>query len=160
VGDTCVLPDPAHALWGLLDHHPQGEGALRLPDGDWDEALPPARVAMLRWCESRGRGALGARLRRVARGRLLEAARRRVVAHAVVAGTRVGGSILAALLGRGFRVADTADAESATRIAAYWASWRAMVADEGGRWPPGQERPASIAGGSALRSAAAVGAGA
>ncbi len=128
-----ALPDPAHALWGLLDHHPRGKGVLELPDGGWDGMLPPSRVAILRHIETANRGllpagSLGLRLRRIARRRVLEAARRLVVAHAAVSGTRVGGSVLAALLGRGFRVAPAATPENATRIAAYWAGWRAEVA--------------------------------
>ncbi|MBD0271659.1 MAG: hypothetical protein ICV73_06980 [Acetobacteraceae bacterium] len=129
---VCALPDPSHALWGLLDHHPRGEGVLELPDGGWDGLLPPDRLAQLRRFGRQGcglaTGSVGSRLRRVARRRGLEAARRRVVAHAAVSGTRIGGSVLAALLGRGFRTAPPAGPEAAERIGAYWAGWRATVA--------------------------------
>ena len=126
-----VLPDPAHALWGLLDHHPRGEGLMRLPDEGWDGLLPPARLAMLRRCARQGRGlplaGLRSRLCRVARRRVLEAARRAVAAHAEVSGTRVGGSILAALLGRPFHPAPAAGADGVDRIGSYWAAWRTKV---------------------------------
>lgn len=127
---TCMVPDPAHALWGLLDHHPRGEGILELPDGGWDGMLPTSRLAMLRWCERTGSPSsrrLGLRLRGPARRRVLEAVRRRVVGHAAASGKHVGGSILAALLGRRFRVAPDADLETAARIAAYWEGWKATT---------------------------------
>ncbi len=99
------LPDPMHALWGLLAHHPPGTGLLHLPEvPDWRDMLPllqrlPGRMPLL------------PRLRRA----LLARAQRLVRAHAEVAAPRVAGSILAALLGRGFRPTPATDA--------YWGQW-------------------------------------
>lgn len=127
-----ALPDPAHALWGLLDHHPGGGGLLELPEGGWDDLLPASRLEMLRRSAATGRGPrlgrFGPGLRRVARRRVLEAARQVVTTHAAVSGTRVGGSILAALLGRGFRAAPAGGRDGAERVAAYWTGWRTVLA--------------------------------
>jgi hypothetical protein len=79
-----------HALWGLMEHYPPGEGRLRLPERpDWHGLLPlldriPARVPV------------PGRLRRA----LLNRAQRLIRAHSEVVTSRPTGAILAVLLGR------------------------------------------------------------
>ncbi len=87
------LPDPMHALWGLLEHQPPGQGELHLPaEPDWRPLLPLLRH-LPRGLPLPGR----------VRQALLARAQRLVRAHAVVAAPRPAGGILAALLGRGCR---------------------------------------------------------
>ncbi|WP_158295468.1 hypothetical protein [Crenalkalicoccus roseus] len=118
--EAMAMPDPAHALWGLLDHHPQGAGVLAVGgDHPWAALLPPGRVALARRIARLHRGLrlpLG-RPAALARRRLLEAARRVVAAHAEVETDRPGASLFAALLGRPARLRGAA--------AAYWRAWGA-----------------------------------
>jgi hypothetical protein len=116
-----LLPDPAHALWGLLDQQPGGAGCLRLPPGTgWGALLPASRIGALARLQSLTESGLPlAGLLTLARRRLIEAARRLVVTHAEVEAERVGPGLLAALLGRGIR----ATGEGRCAIAAYWAEW-------------------------------------
>ena len=116
-----LLPDPAHALWGLLDQHPWGAGRLDLSPGTgWEALLPTSRIRPLARLQALTESGLPlAKLLTLARRRLVEAARRLVVAHAEVASERVGPSLLAALLGRSIR----ATGGGRSTIAAYWAQW-------------------------------------
>lgn len=123
-----ALPDPAHALWGLLDHHPRategrvldlsGERPLRAeppppPGGAWKQAarwvavasLPKVRADQLRqrW--------------------LLENWRRLLVAHEALATDSVVGSIFAALLGRAVLPRGAA-------VEAYWRAWAPIILDD------------------------------
>lgn len=104
-GTVLPLPDPMHALWGLLDHHPQGQDVLALPaEPDWRPLLPMlARLPA--WLPVPGR----------LRQALLNRAQRLVRAHAEVSAPRAEGSILAALLGREVRLSPAAEA--------YWSDW-------------------------------------
>ncbi|MBV1798778.1 hypothetical protein [Siccirubricoccus sp. G192] len=126
-----LLPDPAHALWGLLDQQPWGTGCLDLSPGTaWEALLPASRIRALARLQVLAESGLPlAGLLTLARRRLIEAARRLVVAHAEVASERVGPSLLAALLGRGIR----ATGEGRSSIAAYWAQWEK---DEMANTPP------------------------
>jgi hypothetical protein len=104
-GIAMPLPDPMHALWGLLEHQPPGTGTLHLPaQPDWRPLLPVLR-RLPPWVP------LPARVRRAVMAR----AERLVRAHAEVATPRPGGSILAALLGRGF--------QPTLATEAYWQRW-------------------------------------
>jgi hypothetical protein len=104
-GKTLPLPDPMHALWGLLEHHPPGTGTLHLPaQPDWRPLLPLLQ-RLPPWLP------VPARVRRA----LLARAQRLVRAHAEVAAPRPAGSILAAMLGRGFRPTPATEA--------YWQQW-------------------------------------
>jgi hypothetical protein len=119
-----LLPEPGHALWGLLDHHPRREGGGAMLDLSGGRDWPPMVLA-------RPGGGIGKRAARAAfvaalpparaerfrRRRVLEAARRCVAAHTAVATDRVGTSIFAALLGR-----PTVPRGGA--VAAYWAARR------------------------------------
>ena len=114
---TELLPEPAHALWGLLDHHPRGTGVLDLRAGRvWADLLPPARLSFARRVEWLPRGAGLRTARRLARRRLVEAARRILTAHAEVETDRVGTSVFAALLGRRIRGHGAA-------VEGYWRAW-------------------------------------
>lgn len=114
------LPEPAHALWGLLDHHPRDAGGvldLRSEGGlSWRELLPPGRIALALRAEALRRATGLAAPSHRARRRLLEGARRVLAAHAEVETDRVGASLLAALIGRPIRLHGAA----AER---YWRSW-------------------------------------
>jgi hypothetical protein len=127
------LPDPMHALWGLLDHHPRGDGVLDLRTArgrGWATRLPPGRLALLRHTARLWRWTgFGGPLCR-ARRRLLESARRSVAAHAVVCTDRLGPSLVAALLARRVLV------ESAA-VEAYWRRW---LGDAAPPPPPQQHR--------------------
>ncbi|MDI3307775.1 MAG: hypothetical protein QJR07_11805 [Acetobacteraceae bacterium] len=113
-----LLPDPSHALWGLLDQHPKGSGCLRLPREGWEGLLPQSRIRLLARLQSLAeRGLPLAGPVTLARRRLIEAARRVMAAHAEVEAARLGPTLLAALLGRGIRNAGS-DA-----VATYWAAW-------------------------------------
>ena len=104
-GQVLPLPDPIHALWGLLAHHPPGNGLLRLPAlPDWRPMLPLLR-RLPPWLPLPGR------LRQALLARALNLVR----AHAVVAAPRPAGAILAAVLGRGFLGTPASDA--------YWGRW-------------------------------------
>jgi hypothetical protein len=104
-GIALPLPDPMHALWGLLEHHPPGAGTLHLPAlPDWRPLLPLLQ-RLPPWMP------LPARLRRA----VLSRAQRLVRAHAEVATPRPAGSILAAILGRGFLPTPATQA--------YWQQW-------------------------------------
>lgn len=104
-GIALPLPDPMHALWGLLEQQPPGQGRLELPaQPDWRPLLP--LLGRIRpWMPVPGR----------VRRALLARAGRLVRAHAEVAAPRVTGAILAALLGRA--------ALSAPAAEAYWRQW-------------------------------------
>ncbi|GGG36903.1 hypothetical protein GCM10010964_25890 [Caldovatus sediminis] len=135
-----LLPDPAHALWGLLDQHPRGGAAACAldvpPDGSaakalcWPALLPGSRRHALRLAHEalrRAPGGLPAWASAplgIARGRALEAARRRLVAHDEIETGSLGASLFAALLGRPFRPAGP----EAGAIARYWRRWLALPA--------------------------------
>lgn len=115
-----LLPDPSHALWGLLDQHPRGSGCLRLPRDGWEPLLPPDRVRLLAGLQ--GLAARGLPLDQavtLARRRLIEAVRKVAVTCAEIETDRIGPTLLAALLGRGIR------ASGSDAIAAYWTTWSA-----------------------------------
>ncbi len=124
---VATMPDPAHALWGLLDQHPPGTGTLHcLGTAAWQDLVPPSRRVPLEraaaWLRRSGRpipnamaGALLAGSRRA-----LEGARRSLTGAASVEADQLGVSLLAALLGRPFEVQP--DAEGA-EAAAYWGFW-------------------------------------
>lgn len=118
---SILLPDPMHALFGLLDQHPLGQGCLRVTgDKGWEELLLPSRIALLARIEAAQ--AIGLSLHFTAnlvRCRLIERARRVVVAHAKVQSDRIGPGLLAALLGRRFFVVG----ENKSNISAYWETW-------------------------------------
>jgi hypothetical protein len=115
--DAETLPDPAHALWGLLDQHPRGSGILDLrQDRAWPDLLPAGRVALARRAERLCRATGLAWPAGKARQRLLESARRMIVAHAEVATESVGGSLFAALLGRPIRA-------QGALVSDYWGRW-------------------------------------
>jgi hypothetical protein len=99
-GILLPLPDPMHALWGLLEHYPPGKGRLELPERpDWRGLLPLlARIPP-------GLPVPG-RLRRA----VLNRAQRLIRAHAEVATSRPTGAILAALLGRAAILSSPAEA--------------------------------------------------
>lgn len=120
-GRGALLPEPAHALWGLLDHHPAGQGRLRVVgEAGWDGLLPADRVALLARAEAaRAAGLPLGRATDFARCRLVEGARRLVAAHAEVEADRIGPGLLAALLGRGLHAAG----EGRAGILGYWAEW-------------------------------------
>lgn len=110
---TTLLPDPAHALWGLLPHYPRGEGVLTLAAaGDWLDRLPPGRVGLLARSPEMARG--------LARRRLLAAARRLVAGYEALAAPRVLAGVFAALLGRALLLPPAVPGP-----AAYWAGWAA-----------------------------------
>lgn len=118
-----LLPDPAHALWGLLDQHPRAPAGARL---DLLGEAPPVLLAP----------AAGSRWKRVAHAAIgglpaphaarlgrrwgIERARRALLAAESIATDRIGHGILAALLGR--RVAPHAAA-----VRDYWAAWAPAV---------------------------------
>jgi hypothetical protein len=124
---VATMPDPAHALWGLLDQHPLGTSTLRcLGAAAWRDLVPPSRRVPLEraaaWLRRSGRpipnamaGALLAGSRRA-----LEGARRSLTGAASVETDELGVSLLAALLGRPFEVQP--DGEGA-EAAAYWGFW-------------------------------------
>lgn len=113
-----LVPDPSHALWGLLDQHPKGSGCLRLPRDGWEGLLPRSRIRLLaRTQDLAERGLPLVQPVTLARRRLIEAARRVVTSYAEVEADRIGPTLLAALLGRRIRNAGS-DA-----VAAYWATW-------------------------------------
>jgi hypothetical protein len=118
---TAAVPDVAHALWGLLDHHPQGgDGRVLSLDADIGGLLPRSRVAALERMQMLlTRGLAPAGLVAVARRRLIEAARRGLAAHAEVEAERIGPTILAALVGRGIRTRGG----RGSAAAAYWKEW-------------------------------------
>ncbi len=104
-GIALPLPDPMHALWGLLEHHPPGSGTLHLPEQpDWRPLLPLLQ-RLPPWLPLPGR------LRRA----VLSRAQRLVRAHAEVAAPRPAGGILAALLGRASQPTQASQA--------YWRQW-------------------------------------
>ncbi len=108
-GIALPLPDPMHALWGLLEHHPPGDGTLHLPDEpDWRGLLPLLR-RLPNWLPP---GLpMPVRLGRA----VLARAQRLIRAHAEVVAPRPAGSVLAALLGR--RCMPTPASE------VYWRQW-------------------------------------
>lgn len=124
-----ALPDPAHALWGLLDHHPRategrvldlsGERRLRAEPppptgGVWKSTARWVAVAGL----PKGRGD------QLRQRWLLERWRRLLVAHAALATDSVVGSIFAALLGR-------AVVPRSATVEAYWRAWAPVILDGG-----------------------------
>lgn len=121
---ACLLPDPAHVLWGLLDHYPQGIGTLRIEGvPDWPSLVPPRRLSPLRAVERAYRRTprlVPASALRSARRRALEGARRALARHAEIETDRLQVSILAALLGRSVR----ARGSQATAVERYWDAWR------------------------------------
>lgn len=134
--DVRLMPDTSHALWGLLDHYPTGHGTLALPDTEgpseitgaqWAAALPAGRVGLLRrhraWMIRtrflRRRMAFtdpAYRALAIARRRAIEGARRAAVTHDTIESDSLHASILASLVGRGWRTGDA-------RVAGYWRSW-------------------------------------
>lgn len=140
------MPDPAHALWGLLDQHPPGTGSLRcLGAAAWRDLVAPSRRVPLEcavaWLRRSGRpipNAMAAALFAASR-RALEGARRGLTGAASVEANELGVSLLAALLGRPFGVRP--DGEGA-EAAAYWGFWAGAT-------------DAHAAGGDALAVAAA-----
>jgi hypothetical protein len=119
-----LLPDPAHALWGLLDHHAPGGvgGTLDLAGKHgWRSGLEAPLSAGPRTWTRAARGLLAAALPAgpaagLGRRRLMERARRRLAGHEAVATDRVAASVFAALLGR--RVL-----ARGAEVAAYWRVW-------------------------------------
>jgi hypothetical protein len=133
-----LLPDPAHALWGLLDQHPRGGRAACALDPPpdypaakplcWPTLLPRARLQALHLAHEalrRAPGGLPAWASAplgVTRGRALAAARRLLVAHDEIEAGRLGASLFAALLGRPFHPVGP----GAEAIARYWRRWLAL----------------------------------
>jgi hypothetical protein len=117
--ESVLLPDPGHALWGLLDHHPKRRGRLELPEGGLGTRLPQGRLAALAAAQALaplgGARALVPMLRR----RLIESARRALLAGHEVATDGRGESLLAALIGR----STLPSGPGAARLAAYWRLW-------------------------------------
>lgn len=122
-----ALPDPAHALWGLLDHHPlatkgrvldlSGERSLRA------EPPPPTGSAWkkaARWIAVAGLPK--ARADHLRQRWLLERWRRLFVAHTALATDSVVGAIFAALLGRSVLPRSAA-------VEAYWRAWAPVILD-------------------------------
>lgn len=135
--DGGTLPDPIHALWGLLDHHPPGAGILDLRTGPgvgdgWTGLLTPGHVALLEHAGRlhRATGVAGP-LHRV-RARLVEAMRQVVAGGAAVRTDRLAPSLLAALLGR--HVLDQGG-----KVSAYWQRWD-LLRPQGGRSRSGPRR--------------------
>lgn len=123
-----LLPDPAHALWGLLDQQPRAPAGTRLEllgDAPPAFAAPDAEPGWKR----RARATIGhlpaAGAARLGRRWLVGRARRAVLAAEAVATDRIGHAILAALLGR--RVAPRA-----APVHDYWAAWAPAVLDPAG----------------------------
>ena len=107
-GLTVPLPDPIHALWGLLEQLPPGHGLLYLPrQPDWRPLLPllPLLARLPAWLPTPPK-----LLRTV-----LARAQRLVRAHETIVTPRPAGTVLAAVLGRGFLPAPAVDA--------YWRAW-------------------------------------
>lgn len=133
-----AMPDPAHALWGLLDQHPPGTSNLRcLGAAAWQDLVPRSRRAALEraaaWLRRSRRpipnavaGALLAVIRRA-----LEGARRSLTSAAAVETDELGVSLLAALLGRPFAVEPDGDGAEA---AAYWNFWEVASDERTGEW--------------------------
>ncbi|MBX6374903.1 MAG: hypothetical protein IRZ13_11795 [Acetobacteraceae bacterium] len=138
-----LLPDPAHALWGLLDHHPHagGRGGTCVLDAPpaadatpgvpalrWPALLPAPRLHALRLAiEALRRAPSGLEAwapvpLAIARRRALEAARRILVGHDRIEAGSLGASLFAALLGRPFRPIGP----HAAAIENYWRRWRAL----------------------------------
>ena len=127
---SIALPDPSHALWGLLDHHPRatedrvldlwGERRLRA------EPPPPTGGAWkgaARWVALAG--LTKAQADRLRRRLLIERWRRLLVAHTAVATDSVVCSIFAALLG--LAVLPRSDA-----VEAYWHELAPVILDREG----------------------------
>lgn len=138
-----LLPDPAHALWGLLDHHPRagGNGGTCILDAPpaadappsvpalrWPALLPAQRLRALRLAIEAlrhappGLEAWAPVPLAIARRRALEAARRILVGHDRIEAGSLGASLFAALLGRPFRPVGP----HATAIESYWRRWQAL----------------------------------
>ncbi len=119
LGRGVLLPDPLHALFGLLDCHPAGEGVLAL-GSDAVALLPPARLRWLERAQSAEQRGLGhAAFTRLARRRLLEALRSLMVRHRVLHAGETATAILGLMLGREVRP----EGEAARALPAYWACW-------------------------------------
>ena len=122
-----ALPDPAHALWGLLDHHPRAtEGRVLDLSGERPlRAEPPPPTGGAMKAAARWVAVAGMPKRRADQFRqrwLLERWRRLLVAHAALATDSVVGSIFAALLGRAVLPRSGA-------VEAYWRAWAPVILD-------------------------------
>jgi hypothetical protein len=122
-----TMPDPAHALWGLLDQHPPGSGTLRcFGAAAWHELVPESRRTPLdraaAWLSRSKRPIPNAMARGLlaVSARALEGARRSLTGAASVETDDLAVSLLAALLGRPFGVQPGGDGAEAV---AYWDLW-------------------------------------
>ncbi|WP_372624743.1 hypothetical protein [Falsiroseomonas sp.] len=130
---SIALPDPAHALWGLLDHHPLATEEDRVLDLSGERRmhaeLPPptggAWKRAARWVALAGLPK--AQADQIHRRWLLERWRRLLVAHTGLATDSVVCSIFAALLGRAVLPRSAA-------VEAYWRAWAPVILEGETRW--------------------------
>lgn len=123
-----LLPDPAHALWGLLDQHPRAPAGARLEllgDAPPAFAAPAAEPGWKRQARTAIGGLPAAAAARLGRRWLVGRAQRAVLEAEAVATDRIGHAILTALLGR--RVAPRA-----ALVRDYWAAWAPAVLEPAG----------------------------